>query len=259
MLYNAAMFGVMLKPPLSNEDLSGRVITFEPVTFGDANLIGRTRLRSLLADKNIAGIYVWDSAEQNLLPMSNWRDNGLSPPVHTFELTGAKCTLEDKNQFLQSPAIDVPSTDFDFLDLTLKIESTTPGKPLAKNAILVISWSGATHPIFEAERQIAMPLKEGENTYRFSIGELKTWASSRAAAILNLALMGVSPAVGWQGPRRIVPSPRMRRRPNACARRASASVTSLIALAVVGARGRAPRAVRAGRSPASRRAAPPVP
>lgn len=175
MLYNAAMFGVMLKPPLSNEDLSGRVITFEPVTFGDANLIGRTRLRSLLADKNIAGIYVWDSAEQNLLPMSNWRDNGLSPPVHTFELTGAKCTLEDKNQFLQSPAIDVPSTDFDFLDLTLKIESTTPGKPLAKNAILVISWSGATHPIFEAERQIAMPLKEGENTYRFSIGELKTW------------------------------------------------------------------------------------
>lgn len=175
MLYNAAMFGVTLRPPLSKEDLSQRVITFEPVTFGDANLIGRTRLRSLLADKNIAGVFVWDSTEQNLLPMSNWRSTGLSAPLQSFELAQANCSLENENQFLQSPVIDVPSTDFDFLDITLKVESTSPGKPLAQNAILVLSWAGATHPIYEADRQIAQPLKEGENTYRFSIGELKTW------------------------------------------------------------------------------------
>ncbi|HNB22700.1 MAG TPA: hypothetical protein PKZ32_09790 [Candidatus Melainabacteria bacterium] len=176
MLYNAAMFGVALKPPLSKEDISERIITFEPVTFGDANLIARTRLRSLLRNKNVASVLVWDDAAQKLLPMKNWRDNGQAKPAETFELAGAESTLENQNQFFQSPIIDVPSTDFDFLDLTLKVEPKNAREPAA-NAILLLSWVGATHPIYSSQRQIALPIKSKQDTYRFSVGELKSWVA----------------------------------------------------------------------------------
>lgn len=186
MLYNASMFGVTLKPPLTKEDLSERIITFEPVTFGDANLIGRTRLRNLLADKNLAGVFVWDSTEQELLPMKGWHSIALCAPRQTFELGGGNAVLEDANQIFQSPAIDAPSTDFDFLDVTLKVEPKDPNKKLPENAILVLGWAGATHPIYAQERESVQPLKPGENTYRFSVGELKSWVGEGKITGLTL-------------------------------------------------------------------------
>ncbi|MCC7530854.1 MAG: hypothetical protein IT342_20195, partial [Candidatus Melainabacteria bacterium] len=71
MLYNAAMFSVALKPPLSKDDLTRRVVTFEPVTFGDANLINRTRFKNLLADKKLIGVFVWNSDSQKLIAMKD--------------------------------------------------------------------------------------------------------------------------------------------------------------------------------------------
>jgi hypothetical protein len=186
MLYNAAMFGVTLKPPLSKTDLTNRVITFEPVTFGDANLIGRTRLRSILADKNLTGAFVWDSNEQRLLPMKDWRSIGLSAPSQTFELAKGDCLLENEGQSVQSPIFDVPSIDFDFLDLTLKVEPTVAGKQIAPDAYLILGWSGATHPIYAPQQEIAQPLKPGVNTYRFSVGELKNWVGEGKITALRI-------------------------------------------------------------------------
>ncbi|MBA3992531.1 MAG: hypothetical protein C0469_03320 [Cyanobacteria bacterium DS2.3.42] len=176
MLYNAAMFGVTLKPPLSKEDLTGRVITFEPVTFGDANLINRTRFKQLLADKNLLGVFVWQQNSQKLVAMKEWRRDALDPTSQSVPLKSGRCTLKDRRDSMNSPVIDVPSTDFDFVDLELKVDGSKSKKQNSSN-ILLLSWTGAVNPMNGAARQIALPLRQ-TNTfekYRFSVGELKTW------------------------------------------------------------------------------------
>jgi hypothetical protein len=179
MLYNASMFGIALKPPLSSEDMSERVLLFEPVTFGDANLINRDRLKLLMADKAIAGIFRWNQEEEKLVEMQSWRENATAPSPDSIELGAFEPTLAlEGNDALRSPDFDIASTDFDFVDVDLKIERNPRAIP-PQGSVLILYWSGKTHPQFSAERYLALPLKinDGFNRYRFSVGELKTWVS----------------------------------------------------------------------------------
>ena len=178
MLYNAAMFGVTLKPPLSKEDWTGRVITFEPVTFGDANLINRTRFKQLLADKNLMGVFVWQQNIQKLVPMKEWRRDALEATSQSVQLKPGHATLKVREDSLNSPVIDVPSTDFDFVDLELKVEGAQ-SKGQNSGNILLLSWTGEVNPMTGGGRQIALPLRQTNKheKYRFSVGELKTWIS----------------------------------------------------------------------------------
>lgn len=179
MLYNASMFGIALKPPLSSEDMSERVLFFEPVTFGDANLINRERLKLLMADKNVAGIFLWNQAQEKLVEMRSWRENASAQSPDTIELGAfeSKEPLEG-NDALRSPDFDISSTDFDFVDIDLKIERNPRAIP-PEGSVLLLYWSGKTHPEFSAERYLALPLKKSDewSRYRFSVGELKTWVS----------------------------------------------------------------------------------
>ncbi len=180
MLYNAAMFSVTLKPPLSKEDLTRRVVTFEPVTFGDANLINRTRFKKLLADKNLIGVFVWNSDSQKLIAMNDRQSlqtNTLEQASQSVDMKAASCNLVDVNDSMHSPVIDAPSTDFDFVDLELKVEPLNTEVQIEPSSVVILSWNSASHPIFGPERQIALPLRaRGKyEKYRFSVGELKKW------------------------------------------------------------------------------------
>lgn len=180
MLYNAAMFSVTLKPPLSKEDLTGRVVTFEPVTFGDANLINRTRFKNLLADKELIGVFVWNSDSQKLIAMKDWQSLQTDTPdkaSQSVDMKAGYCSLVDINDSMHSPIINVPSSDFDFVDLVLKFEPLNTEALIEPKGVIFLSWTGASHPIFGPERQIALPLRAGGQyeKYRFSVGELKKW------------------------------------------------------------------------------------
>jgi hypothetical protein len=54
MLYNGATMSVMLRPPLAGKDIADQIYTFEPATFGDADLVSISRLRHLLPKGGVA-------------------------------------------------------------------------------------------------------------------------------------------------------------------------------------------------------------
>lgn len=190
MLYNSAMFGVALKPPLSKTDLTERVITFEPVTYGDSNLINRARLKEILADKNVAEIFLWNAAEQKLMPMQKTMPmmpmmptkaaadfqkdaQNAEPSPKILELNNSGVFILQNSDSLHSPEFSADSTAYDFLDIELKARANE----MEPGALLLLTWRGSTNPIYDSIRQIAVPLIGGNefHKYRFSVGELKSW------------------------------------------------------------------------------------
>lgn len=186
MLYNATMFVVALRPPLSSEDFSERVLTFEPINFGDATLISPSRFRRLLSNKKVDGIYSWDAANDKLLLLSSLSNDlsarGIGPAAvliepgvysltENFIANGDGFRLEG-NDTLKSPALDFPSSTSDFLDFELKAEgANVPG------GALVLSWTGLQNDCYSTDRQLVIPLLPDDkfHRYRFSISERKNW------------------------------------------------------------------------------------
>jgi hypothetical protein len=65
MLYNSSMLSVLLNQPLAKSDLRDRVITFEPITFGDSNLLNASRFRNFNV-KQPECLYQWNLKEGRL-------------------------------------------------------------------------------------------------------------------------------------------------------------------------------------------------
>jgi hypothetical protein len=68
MLYNAATMSVLFCPPLAAQNLNSRIFTFEPATFGDSDLLNRSRFADLLKDKK-NHFAVWDRKKYKLNPL----------------------------------------------------------------------------------------------------------------------------------------------------------------------------------------------
>jgi len=109
MLYNAPTMSVMLKPPLSQSDIRERIITFEPATFGDANLIQSLRLKKLVEQGNNS-FYQWNRESQILTALS------LKPgkAVKSMALLPKPVVLSP-TQALVSPPLDINPLDYDSL------------------------------------------------------------------------------------------------------------------------------------------------
>jgi hypothetical protein len=73
MIYNGAMFGILVQPPLCAHDYTNRVATFEPIMFGDSDLISVSRLRRMAADPAHYSIFYWDQNNQSLHSIANLR------------------------------------------------------------------------------------------------------------------------------------------------------------------------------------------
>ena len=66
MLYNAATLSVLLAPPLNERDIVKRVATFEPVLFGDDDLVRISRIRPMIAPGNHNQFVVWKREDKKL-------------------------------------------------------------------------------------------------------------------------------------------------------------------------------------------------
>jgi len=71
MIYNGAMFSILVQPPLSAADYSGRIATFEPVMFGDADLLNISRLRRMAGDPQHYSIFYWQESNNELKPIDS--------------------------------------------------------------------------------------------------------------------------------------------------------------------------------------------
>ncbi len=200
MLYNAATLSVLLRPPLSPADYNSRVFTFEPITFGDADLINSARLRNMLTtaptspNQPSAGapaslpasthryeFVKWDAQAQKFMPLH------LVPARETRSIQGWNMTdnpEEPGMTWLVAPVIDVPSTATDFVDLTLVLDQ----KPVA-GSVAMMSWNTQSDPIFRKERTLVVPFNDANPTkLRFNVSEHKSWTLSETIHQLKFQL-----------------------------------------------------------------------
>jgi hypothetical protein len=59
-IYNGPTFNVMMSQPFSNTDCADRFVLFHPLFFGPGQLISAQRLKRVLADSDVAGLFVWN-------------------------------------------------------------------------------------------------------------------------------------------------------------------------------------------------------
>jgi hypothetical protein len=66
LVLNNIMFAKMMMPPYSNPGCSEKFLTFDPIFFGDNNYINSDRLKSVLQDPEVKGVYVWQPSSKTL-------------------------------------------------------------------------------------------------------------------------------------------------------------------------------------------------
>ena len=59
-IYNGSTFNVMMSPPFSQANYTDKFITFDPMFYGQSELINAQRLRSVLSNSDVMGLFVWN-------------------------------------------------------------------------------------------------------------------------------------------------------------------------------------------------------
>ncbi|MBI2809478.1 MAG: hypothetical protein HYX67_01415 [Candidatus Melainabacteria bacterium] len=179
MIYNAATLSVLLRPPLSSRDFANQVVTFEPITFGSADLINISRLRRLIEQPSQYQFAKWDSVKQVLVPL-----HLQSASVHK-EILGSNVTdsrTAGNESFLVSPPIDVPSAAVDFVDVLVKTD-----KKMDSTDVITMSWNTMSDPIFRDDRTLSKAV-ENAAPVQFTVSEHKNWVSSESIHQLKFEL-----------------------------------------------------------------------
>lgn len=190
MIYNGAMLSVLMSAPLTRTPgASERVISFEPVTYGDSNLIISSRLRQLLASDQTArpAVYWWNGAESKLIRL----------PIRASEKSTVM-PLEFKlhrdlpaDMRYVSGNLNICPWDYGFIRLRAR---RTPGKtynqgtgaspgdlqaigaPSRNNAFLQISWSNTTNSTVDgATITVPISLNGEDRTFCVPVGQFKSW------------------------------------------------------------------------------------
>lgn len=197
MLYNAATFAILLKPPLSRTDFSERVLTLEPITYGDSGLLNSARFRRLLADKEHYAVYRWNEKTDELAPIEYQEpaepaSMAVPPAIIPLRGLGKPISLKD-DEFLASPELLLDATRYDIIDVDATV---MPGDGDWQNGEggaatwLMLGWRGADRSTFSPENQLALAAKIGQrHTYRFFVSERKSWMATPLIGRLKIETM----------------------------------------------------------------------
>ena len=176
MLYNAATMSVLMRPPLS-ADLSGKVITFEPATFGDSELVSLQRVRTL--SRQIPFFY-WERSSQKLVPLDfKARPDTKEKPVSETKLPVFAGEVKlSADSSLVSPPLCLNPLDYDQISLQFK-ESAPKENP---NSVCLTAIGQNGTATFDAS------IPAGQNHLDIQLSERKGWLSH--GQIVALALRG---------------------------------------------------------------------
>ena len=181
-LYNAAMLWILLQPPLTNPSISNRVVTFEPMTYGDSEIFIISRLRRMLA-KNPTGyeFYTWNRERNALVPV-HIAGTGKEISFSAKEFAGCPSGNDD---FVISPLLEIQPAAIDFVDINV---TAAP----SKQALLSMYWDKEGERNFSEQRRLTMLVEANgkPHTYRFNVSEHKSWVMSGGISRLRFDLPG---------------------------------------------------------------------
>lgn len=178
MLYNAATMSVMLSPILCKADIGKDVLTFEPATFGDAELIKVGRVRDILNRQKGNKFYRWDRAGQKLVPLNLHTDaNERATSLVLFSEAGKNIRqlASIRSDFLLvSPPLSENPLDFDRLAIILK-------EGVKQDCGITLSLYGEDR---EPPFIVTAPMQKGSQTLNIELSERKGYlALSRITGI----------------------------------------------------------------------------
>jgi hypothetical protein len=205
MIYNDAMLGVLLTPPLSPERLIDRVISFEPPMWGEPDMLNVARLRqlSLRLDEIQFGLApftsavysssVYGSGPEQTAPRSIVervddassviQSHGLpmvfAAPLRNIQKPSAGARASNTAApatTILSPSLNVSALNVDFVDVTC-----LAGQNASKNsAFIVLSWKNRQQCSFPSDQKLVLPVTaDGRlHKYRFNVSEHKVWVMS---------------------------------------------------------------------------------
>lgn len=175
MLYNGFTFGALLRPPFMDADETKRVQLFEPIEFGDSDLINTSRLRALVTAQHLP-VYRWDEHQNQLLPVL------LSFDSNQVALAAKQINVSDK-QILLSPAVDFSAAGLDYLDISLKVGDGP------KPDSIKLSWAGSSR-MFAPDNFLWSKLtgSKSELHARIYVSEHKKWLASQHISRLALTM-----------------------------------------------------------------------
>ncbi|MBX9668938.1 MAG: hypothetical protein K2X93_15035 [Candidatus Obscuribacterales bacterium] len=201
MLYNAATMSVMLAPPLADRDFTTKIATFEPVLFGDEDLVRISRLRKMVEAGSAIEFFRWDRDKKELCRVEIKPDAGHLQFAHfgqdlepidvdargnhigkgsgqsTASSALPQGRLLSSEYTLISPAIDLQPSGTDFLDICI---AATPTKGLASgpaNVPVVVEWSTDESDNMDPTRSLitTVPLDGKAYRMRLHVSQHKKW------------------------------------------------------------------------------------
>ncbi len=203
--FNGSTFHTLLRPPFVKENLSDRVITFEPYIVGPAEVFNATRFKIYLGSKKVKGTYVW-KRESGKLEAVEFKGNFIGTPslqlplekdgeTASWKLVGkAKGTYKEVDgkrmlsvedikdgDALKLTGLDLSPFSFDFLELDLRVRQ----KKGDLRALLptAVSWN---HQSVDQNREdwVVIALKpdklEKFQTVRLRLSHYWRWFTSSA-------------------------------------------------------------------------------
>jgi 4-amino-4-deoxy-L-arabinose transferase-like glycosyltransferase len=185
MLYNGAMFSILMSPPLCSADYSHRIATFEPVMFGESDLLNTTRLKRLLSPGEKYLAYRWEQTDQKAEPVNLTLSTGA---IH--QSISGQHDIDDKHPFV-SQSLSIAPLSVDLAEVNLTV--TNP----VKDAVLMLQWTTPYDSSFSNDRTLYLPLKQttAPQAVTFSLSDRKRWVASELIDKIKLSLPAKGSAV----------------------------------------------------------------
>lgn len=101
MILNGTTFRQLLTPPFAESGLTGKILTFEPSLFGDADKIDTAHFKEALVKPNVAAFLVWNMDKKDFEPFRPGAPEEIPKPIYI--------PLMDLKQSSANPANGKPS------------------------------------------------------------------------------------------------------------------------------------------------------
>lgn len=186
MIYNGAMLSVLLSEPLTVPSIYQRVLNFEPVTYGDSNLLQVSRLRDLVAGESPPRTYWWNLRTKQLVPLNLTFARRVRPQPVIFSPAPQPELKEQVCRFTSTP-LNLPALSYDFLHCKVKCSSSATGKGYAQ-----LFWCGELDDHFSASRCVTVPMEIDDRSHDllFTVSPFKTWNAEQKIHKIRLDFAG---------------------------------------------------------------------
>ncbi len=187
MLYNAATMSVLLSRPLTKEAIYNRVVSFEPATFGDPDLINISRWRS----KTNSGsrLFRWDRNSMTLEPL-------VFAPEKSAGIKLSKVDLDNETKSI-SRELTLNAQNPDFIDVLLEPRQVTqyPEAVITLTALAPSNqkcqFSQALN-LAESSTEPSVKQEQKQSHLRFDVSEHKQWLALGQINQIVLSVEGLN-------------------------------------------------------------------